>query len=126
MTDTDGDRVVLSVELVALPEAVVVAVAGDLDLETAPVLRRQAFAALDERPLAVILDLGAVTFCGSAGLQVLSELVTATAATDLPFAVVAGHRPVLRALQLTRIDVTLSLHPELEQARGWVRGQSST
>ncbi|MGW3961731.1 STAS domain-containing protein [Amycolatopsis sp. NPDC005003] len=117
-----GDRTpALTVQVRTVPEAVVVAAAGDLDLGTAPVLRTRARAALDGGPGALIVDLGAITFCGSAGLQVLAELAGETAAADLPFAVVAAGRPVLRSLQVTRLDGTLVLHPTVDRARAWLR-----
>ncbi|MBE8520872.1 STAS domain-containing protein [Amycolatopsis sp. H6(2020)] len=118
---TDDRTPELTVRVRTVPEAVVVAAAGDLDLGTAPVLRARARAALADRPGALIVDLGAITFCGSAGLQVIAELVSETAAVDLPFALVATGRPVLRSLQVTRIDDTLALHPTVDRARAWIR-----
>jgi anti-sigma B factor antagonist len=111
----------LTVRVRTVPEAVVVAAAGDLDLGTAPVLRARARAALAGGAGALIVDLGAITFCGSAGLQVLAELVTETVAADRPFAVVADGRPVLRSLQVTRLDGVLALHPTVDGARAWIR-----
>ncbi|WP_086846370.1 STAS domain-containing protein [Amycolatopsis kentuckyensis] len=118
---TDHRTPALTVRVRTVPEAVVVAAAGDLDLGTAPVLRAQARAALAGRPGALIVDLGAITFCGSAGLQVIAELVSETTAADLPFALVATGRPVLRSLQVTRLDGTLELHPTVDGARAWIR-----
>jgi anti-sigma B factor antagonist len=113
----------LTVRIRTLPEAVVVAAAGDLDLGTAPVLRARARAALAGRPGALIVDLGGITFCGSAGLQVIAELVTVTTAADLPFALVADRHPVLRSLRLTHLDATLSLHATVAGARAWLRAR---
>ncbi|MFB9683750.1 STAS domain-containing protein [Amycolatopsis plumensis] len=118
---TDDPTPALTVRVRTVPEAVVVAAAGDLDLGTAPVLRARTRAALDGEPGALIVDLGAITFCGSAGLQVIAELVAETAAADLPFAVVADGRPVLRSLQVTRLDGTLALHPTVDGACAWLR-----
>ncbi|MEV6825233.1 STAS domain-containing protein [Amycolatopsis sp. NPDC051102] len=121
MTDGEEAKAAFSVQCVTLPEAVVVAAAGDLDLATAPVLRREALAAVADSPPGLIVDLGEVTFCGSAGLQVLSELVTSTVDGGTAFAVVATQYPVLRALRITRLDATLSLHQSVEQARTWIK-----
>ncbi|WP_410640991.1 STAS domain-containing protein [Amycolatopsis sp. lyj-346] len=123
---TEDGTPTLTVRVRAVPEAVVVAAAGDLDFGTAPVLRARARSALDGRPGALIVDLGAITFCGSAGLQVIAELVAATADMALPFAVVADRRPVLRSLQLTRMDATLALHPTVDGARAWLRQRPGT
>ncbi|MEU5259368.1 STAS domain-containing protein [Amycolatopsis sp. NPDC021455] len=118
---TDDGTPALTVRIRTLPEAVVVAAAGDLDLGTAPVLRARTRAALDGGPGALIVDLGGIAFCGSAGLQVIAELVAATAAAELPFAVVTDRRPVLRTLRLSRLDATLALYPTLAGARAWLR-----
>ncbi len=120
---TDYRTPTLKVRVRKVPEAVVVAAAGDLDLGTAPVLRARARAALAGRPDGLIVDLDEITFFGSAGLQVIAELVTATTVANLPFAVVAGRRPVLRTLQITRLDATLELHPTVDGACAWIRQQ---
>jgi anti-sigma B factor antagonist len=114
----------LTVRVRTLSGAVVVSAAGDLDLGTAPVLRTRARDALDGRPGALIVDLGGITFCGSAGLQVLAELIAETEAAALPFAVVTERRAVLRALELTRLDAALAVHPTVSHAREWLRGGS--
>src|SRR5689334_14578921 len=118
---TDERTPTLTVRVRAVPEAVVVAAAGDLDLGTAPVLRARARAVLDDRPGALIVDLDEIGFCGSAGLQVLAELVAVTRAEAVPFAVVAERYPVLRAVRLTRLDDTFALHPTVDAARAWLR-----
>ncbi|HET6705738.1 STAS domain-containing protein [Amycolatopsis sp.] len=117
----DDGTPALTVRVRTVPEAVVVAAAGDLDLATAPVLRTRARAALAGRPGALIVDLGAVTYCGSAGLQVIAELVASSSAAGLPLAVVADGRPVLRSLQVTRLDAAVALHPTVVRARAWLR-----
>lgn len=111
----------LTVHLTTWPEAVVVVAVGDLDLANADGLRQQAEAALGTQPPALVVDLGGITFCGSVGLQVLAELVTATTSANLPFAVVTDRYPVLRAIELTRLDATLSIHPSVDRARTWIR-----
>ena len=113
----------LAVRVRTVPEAVVVAAAGDLDLETAPVLRARAGAVLADRPEALIVDLGDVGFCGSAGLQVLAELVAATADGGIPLALVAAHYPVVRVVRLSRLDEAVSLHASVDDARAWIRRQ---
>lgn len=115
-----GERT-LSVRVRTVPEAVVVAASGDLDLGSAPVLRERARAVLDDRPAALIVDLDGIGFCGSAGLQVLAELVAETADGGVPLAVVAGRRPVVRAVRLSHLDEAFTLHATVEDARDWIR-----
>ncbi|WP_290060289.1 STAS domain-containing protein [Amycolatopsis solani] len=111
----------LAVRVRSVPEAVVVEAAGELDLASAPVLRARAGAALEERPEALVVDLGGIGFCGSAGLQVIAELVAAATAADVPFALVTDRRAVLRALRITKLDTTFALYPTLSGARAWLR-----
>lgn len=120
---TDDLTSTLKVQVSTVPEAVVVAAAGDLDLDTASMLRAQAEMVLADRPDAVIVDLGGIEFCGSAGLQVLAELVEATEEARMAFAVVADRYPVLRPVRLSGMDATFALHGTVDGARGWIRAQ---
>jgi anti-sigma B factor antagonist len=113
----------LTVRVRTVPEAVVVAAAGDLDIGTAPVLRARARAVLDDRPGALIVDLDEIGFCGSAGLQVLAELVAATGDGGVPLAVVADRHPVLRVVRLSRLDEAFALHATVDDACDWIRRQ---
>lgn len=115
------DERTLTVRVRTVPEAVVVAAAGDLDLGTAPVLRDRTRAVLDDRPGALIVDLDGIGFCGSAGLQVLAELAARTTADGVPLAVVAGRYPVLRAVRLSRLDEAFAVHPSVDAACAWIR-----
>ncbi|MEV6827039.1 STAS domain-containing protein [Amycolatopsis sp. NPDC051102] len=121
----DEPAPLLTVRIRTVPEAAVVSADGNLDLGTAAVLRAGARAALAGEPGALIVDLGGITFCGSAGLQVIAELVTAAEAARLPFAVVADGRPVLRSLQIIRLDRALALHPTVDGARAWIRERAA-
>ncbi len=115
------DERTLTVRVRIVPEAVVVAADGDLDLGSAPVLRARARAVLADRPGALIVDLAGVGFCGSAGLQVLAELVAETAEGGLPLAVVTDGYPVLRVVRLSRLDEAFALHATVDDARDWIR-----
>ncbi|WP_255369498.1 STAS domain-containing protein [Kitasatospora sp. MBT63] len=87
--------------------------AGELDLEQAPVLHAAVHRALALRPVPPILviDLGAVTFCDSAGLNVLlrgrieAERLGAAVHLARPTANVA------RLLQLTGTDQLFPVEP---------------
>ncbi|WP_329056103.1 STAS domain-containing protein [Amycolatopsis sp. NBC_01488] len=117
-----GERT-LTVRVRTVPEAVVVAAIGDLDLGTAPMLLARAGAVLAGRPGALIVDLDGIGFCGSAGLQVLAQLVARTSAGGVPLAVVANRHAVLRVVRLTRLDEVFTLHATVDDACAWVRRQ---
>jgi anti-sigma B factor antagonist len=53
------------------PDAVVVAVSGELDVATAPALREELYRAIDQHLPKVIVDLAEMNFIDSTGLGVL-------------------------------------------------------
>lgn len=99
-------------------QAIVLAVAGEVDIHTAGRLRDAISVGFAE-PAAelVVLDLTEVTFLGSFGL---TALVTATReARDRrePLRVVVDHnRPVIRPIQLSGLDDVLALYHSIEDA----------
>lgn len=95
--------------------SVVLAVAGDVDMVTAPQLEPHVDAALTEAPEVFVIDLTEVRLLGSAGLAVL---VTAQnqAPPGTSVRIVAGGRTTLRVLELTGLDQTLAIYPTRERA----------
>jgi anti-sigma B factor antagonist len=112
-----GPEQLLSVTLDRLDRAVVVIVDGEVDSLTVPRLRAAVDTALVEAgDRAVVVDLTEVTFLGTKGLKALVEAHEA-ARPSTPLRVVVDHtRPVIRPLQLTGLDRTLSLYDYREQA----------
>ncbi|MEJ2863681.1 STAS domain-containing protein [Actinomycetospora flava] len=104
-----------SVTLEQVPEGVVLAVAGALDLSLASTLRRTVERAARLRPSVLVIDLTAVTFLASVGM---AELVRAhrQSGEDTAVRVVATGRLVLRPLQVTRLTDELALHDTLADA----------
>ncbi len=96
----------------------VVAMAGELDMLTAPLLDaclRQQFATA---PAHLILDLEALRFLGSTGLTSLlgaRELAHQTTQTQLHLAGLAT-RVVARALQITQLQDRFDTYPTLTHA----------
>lgn len=104
-----------SVRLDQVPEGVVLAVAGALDLSLAPKVQRTVERAVRLRPALLVIDLTEVTFLASAGM---AELVRANRQLrgEVPVRVVAAGRLVLRPLELTRLTDELTIHPTLADA----------
>jgi anti-anti-sigma factor len=99
----------------------VLAIGGDVDLATIPAFQAAIADALSRRPTALIVDLSAVDFLASAGLQALvatHENVSGAAA----FAVVADGPATSRPIELTGLDQILSLHSSLSEAKAAVTG----
>jgi anti-sigma B factor antagonist len=100
----------------------VLTVGGEIDLATAAVLEEAIAEALATEPNALVIELSAVTFMASAGLQILAttqEKVTKSA----QFAVVAKGPATSRPIQLTGLDEIFSLYPTLDEALAALRAQ---
>ena len=101
----------------------VLAVSGEVDLATIPAFQAAIADALAQRPTALIIDLSAVDFLASAGLQALvatHENVSGGAG----FAVVADGPATSRPIELTGLDQILSLHSSLSEAKAALAGGS--
>ncbi|MEV6823478.1 STAS domain-containing protein [Amycolatopsis sp. NPDC051102] len=87
----------------------VVAVDGEVDLCTAPMLHDVLEASLSLLPQRIVVDLSLVRFLNTAGLQVLLDAHRgATPGTEVRL--VATTRATLRPLRLTRADERLVVH----------------
>jgi len=98
--------------------AVLVTIAGELDMLTTPRLRAAVSGALEEaggEP--VVLDLTEVTFLGSHGLAALVEAVRRAERRGGPLRIVVDNaRPVIRPIELTGLDDVLALFGTVEEA----------
>ena len=94
----------------------VVAVSGELDMLTAPQVREAVQSALSQSPAGLIIDLTAVEFLGSAGMQVLMEAHNQTRGTETRFAVVADGPATSRPLKITGITDLIDLYSALDVA----------
>lgn len=105
-----------AVERISTTEGVCVAVAGEVDMETGPRLRRAIETAVDEavadRQAQVIVDLGAVTYLDSSGLAALVAGRRKAQATGVT--VTLRHVPprVTKILTITGLDSILITTPE--------------
>jgi anti-anti-sigma factor len=93
----------------------VLKVAGDIGLATAPQLTEVAVAILDRRPRMMVVDMSRVSFLASAGLAALVELQRRSAA-DVAFRVVAAGSTVVRPLTLSGLDTLITVRPTLTDA----------
>lgn len=98
------------------PGAVMIAVRGEVDLCTSPLLRDALLDHLRRPCPPLVVDLTDVTFFGAAGLTVLTTARNAAMAAGNRLCLVANGRPVLRPLTLTGLDRVFDIHPDLPQA----------
>jgi anti-sigma B factor antagonist len=108
----------LTVEAGDNAEAVLLRVRGEIDMGTAPILRRGLDDATarrtDERP--VVLDLSGVGFLASAGLALLVEFHHELTDKGAGLRVVSSGGPVLRAIQVSSLDKVLEVYPSEDAA----------
>ncbi|MEU7786256.1 STAS domain-containing protein [Amycolatopsis sp. NPDC049159] len=99
--------------------AVVLAFTGELDLATAPDARTIATRAHDEAAAAhrrLVIDLRAVTFLASVGLELLADHRSRATETGVAIALVATTRAVTRVLDLTGLSAQFTTYADIEPA----------
>lgn len=101
-------------------DSAVLRVQGVVDLATGDALQQAIDDLIATRPSALVVDLSAVDFLASVGLQILvatHERLSPSAR----FAVVADGPATSRPIQLTRLDEVIALYPTLDEALSGVR-----
>jgi anti-sigma B factor antagonist len=95
----------------------VLAVHGDLDVESGPALRDALLETMSAHPGSrLVVDLEAVDFVDSAGLGVLVGGRERARSQDGDLVLVATGRNVLRVLELTGLDRAFEVHGSREAA----------
>jgi anti-anti-sigma factor len=110
-TDVSGANVVLEHQ----GSAVVVRVAGELDLVTTPMLEESIGTALGDGPGLLVIDLTEVTFLASGALSALVAAHQA-GADRTTVRVVAANRATVLPIQMTGLDQVLAVFPTLADA----------
>ena len=98
-------------------EAMVLHVAGDLDVLTAPTLMTHLDVALTSGAALLIVDLLDVQFLSSAGISVLVETHRLTEPAGVSLRVVAEGPVTSRPMRLMCIDQIVDLYPTLDDAK---------
>jgi len=94
----------------------VVAVRGEVDMCTASLVAAELVAQVNRRPAAVVVDLRAVTFFGSTGINVLLEVYGRALNRKVAIHVIATRPCILKVLQVTGTDHIFAIHAELPAA----------
>jgi anti-anti-sigma factor len=110
-----GEQFGATVDVEHHGEAVVLRVAGELDLLTTPTLAEACTQELGNRPPVLVIDLTSVTFLASVGM---SAIVAAheKGGDHTKVRVVSGTRDTLRPIHVTGLDTLLSVYPTLPTA----------
>jgi anti-anti-sigma factor len=101
-----------------MEDAIVVRAAGEIDVSTVDVLRRELDTARAEDATA-LLDLSGVTFIDSTGLHLLLHASHSSAVSDWGFFVVRPSEAVRRLLHLSGTsDLIMVVDPDAERVLG--------
>ncbi|SDI26287.1 anti-sigma B factor antagonist [Sinosporangium album] len=96
--------------------AVVVAVEGELDLYTAPVLRDEVREAIRQDGPRLVLDLESLSFMDSSGLSVLIEAWRLATGDGGGVCLARPQSPVARILATTGLDRRIKVYPDVQAA----------
>lgn len=100
----------------ALRDAPGIAVHGEVDMNTVPVLETALDAAIRESVGAFIIDLSDLDFIESTGLHVLLRARGLLSREDRQLAVVCPYGPVRRALELSGLSDQFALYGSRDEA----------
>jgi anti-sigma B factor antagonist len=108
----------------ASPGTILCVVAGEIDLLTGPTLREKLTCAINDVAGHLVVDLSAVRFLASIGLNILVEILEAQEAVNRHMAlVVNGNRAVTHPLQTTGLDQVFDIYAEVSTAVEHARQQ---
>jgi anti-sigma B factor antagonist len=94
----------------------VVAVAGELDISTAPQLKSALGDAVASGHTRIVVDLTSTSFLDSSGLGVLIGVVKRLRARDGVLAIVNTNASIAQTLELSGLDRTLAIHATRAEA----------
>jgi anti-sigma B factor antagonist len=100
--------------------AAIVRAEGEIDTSNVGELRSHLMAALDlaaaNQAQLIIVDLEAVTFFGSAGMNAVLDCHQKASAAGTPLRLVADNVNVVRPIEVTQLDSVLDIYPTLADA----------
>lgn len=97
-------------------EFVVVAVAGELDMATAPQLQQHVTELVDAGQTRLVFDLSEVSFCDSTGLSVFVRARNRCESAGGQVKLAAPQRAVLRILEVSGLVEVLHTFPTVDEA----------
>ncbi|MER6948408.1 STAS domain-containing protein [Nonomuraea sp. NPDC005983] len=92
-----------------------VAIAGEIDLYTAPHLQAEFTRLLQDGPSRVVIDMSAVDFCDSTGMNVLLSALKRIKEQGGVLDMAAPRPAVRKILQVTGLDSVFTVHDEVPQ-----------
>lgn len=105
----------MSYEIRTVNGAAVVALNGDVDLQTSPEVRQKLLESL-EANAKVVVDLSAVNYIDSSGVASLVEAFQVSRKKGASFSLASVSSAAMRVLSLARLDKVFTIHPSVEAA----------
>ncbi|MGW0432552.1 STAS domain-containing protein [Micromonospora sp. NPDC003197] len=97
-------------------DVVVVSIAGELDMATAPQLQDQITDQLDKGHTRLVFDLAELSFCDSTGLSVFVRAKNSSDEAGGVVRLAAPQRGVLRILEVSGLVEVLHTYPTVDEA----------
>ncbi|MFE6335164.1 STAS domain-containing protein [Streptomyces sp. NPDC057806] len=94
----------------------VLCVSGEIDIQTAPALRKEALDVIANGCPHLILDLTGVTFCDSSGFNALIGIMRCAMAATGSLALAAVPDRLMRMLDLTGVSTVMPTYPSTSHA----------
>ncbi len=95
--------------------AAIVALTGDVDLQTSPTVRQKLLETLDKHKR-IVVDLSAVDYIDSSGVASLVEAFQVARKRSSSFALASVSPAAMRVLSLARLDKVFTIHASVEIA----------
>ena len=105
----------MSYEILNVNGAAVVALNGDVDLQTSPLVRQKLLECLESNTK-VVVDLSAVNYIDSSGVASLVEAFQLSRKKGASFSLASVSSAAMRVLSLARLDKVFTIHPSVEAA----------
>ena len=107
----------MSIEIIAKEGRTIAALSGDIDLAHSPEVRKKLLECVNAgKPL--VVDMSQVGYIDSSGIASLVESLQVARRKAQPFALAGIAPPVMRVLQLARLDRVFTIYPTVEEAFG--------
>ena len=103
--------------ITALPDGVLIAIAGDIDYSCTTALRGSIREELDKKPQRMIIDLQNVPYMDSSGVAILVEALQAQTKGKRKLAVCCLQDKVKGIFEIARLDMVFKIFNSVDEAK---------